>query len=85
MHFMMISTSCHIDLAQPRNVFGGHFVSAFCGVVVQKIIPSQALFVACALAVALAIVGMNLTKTVHPPGGATALIAVLPSKAIQGR
>lgn len=30
-----------------------------------------------ALAVALAIVGMQTPKTLHPPGGATALIAVI--------
>jgi CBS-domain-containing membrane protein len=33
--------------------------------------------VAAALAVSLAIAVMHLTKTLHPPGGATALIAVL--------
>lgn len=32
---------------------------------------------ACALAVSLAIALMYLTRTLHPPGGATALIAVI--------
>jgi CBS-domain-containing membrane protein len=35
---------------------------------------------AAALGVSLAIVAMLLTKTLHPPGGATALIAVIGSK-----
>lgn len=29
------------------------------------------------MAVAIAILGMNLTKTLHPPGGACSLIAVI--------
>jgi len=37
---------------------------------------NQGIF-ACPLAVSLAIVAMQLTGTVHPPGGATALIAVI--------
>ena len=36
----------------------------------------QSIF-ACPLAVSLAIVAMQLTGTVHPPGGATALISVI--------
>jgi CBS-domain-containing membrane protein len=35
------------------------------------------LWVAAAFAVSLAIVAMLATKTLHPPGGATALIAVI--------
>ena len=35
------------------------------------------LWIAAALAVSLAIVAMLATKTLHPPGGATALIAVI--------
>ena len=32
--------------------------------------------IACALAISIAIVVMQLTETLHPPGGATALLAV---------
>jgi CBS-domain-containing membrane protein len=35
------------------------------------------LWLAASVAVATAIVAMQLTKTAHPPGGATALIAVI--------
>jgi CBS domain-containing membrane protein len=58
-------------LAQPRNLIGGHLVSALIGVTVQKFIPAEPWFQA-ALAVALSVVGMQITKTLHPPGGATA-------------
>jgi len=40
------------------------------------------LWIAAALSVSLAIVVMLITKTLHPPGGATALIAVIGGKKI---
>lgn len=68
-------------LAQPRNLVGGHLVSAIIGVTVQKCIP-DILWISAPLAVSLSIVFMQITKTLHPPGGATALIAVTGSSAI---
>lgn len=62
-------------LAQPRNLIGGHVLSAIVGVTVQKFVPGEP-WLACALAVSISIVVMQITKTLHPPGGATALIAV---------
>ncbi len=63
-------------LAQPRNVLGGHVLSALIGVLVWQI-AGDVLWFASALAVASAIVTMHATRTLHPPGGATALIAVI--------
>ncbi len=68
-------------LAQPRNLIGGHVISAIVGVTFAKIFP-DIIWLASALAVAGAIVLMQITKTLHPPGGATALIAVTGSPAI---
>ncbi|WP_460610563.1 HPP family protein [Hymenobacter terrigena] len=65
-------------LAQPRNLLGGHVLSACIGVTMQRWLPQEA-WLAGALAVSLAIVAMQITKTLHPPGGATALIAVIGS------
>ncbi len=65
-------------LAQPRNLVGGHILSALVGVFCYQLFPSQ-LWLAGALAVAGAIALMHLTRTLHPPGGATALIAVIGS------
>jgi CBS domain-containing membrane protein len=65
-------------LAQPRNLIGGHVISAFIGVLMYKLIPGN-LWLSSALSVSLSIVAMQITKTLHPPGGATALIANLPS------
>lgn len=69
-------------LAQPRNLIGGHLISAIIGVTVQKLIPNEVWF-ASAVAVALSIVMMQITKTLHPPGGATALIANIGSEKIK--
>ena len=63
-------------LAQPRNLVGGHFLSALVGVAAFKIFQGQPVLAA-ATAVATAIAVMLATKTLHPPGGATALIAVI--------
>jgi CBS domain-containing membrane protein len=69
-------------LAQPRNLIGGHVVSAIVGVTIQKLLP-DVLWLAAPLAVSLSIVLMQATKTLHPPGGATALIAVTASPQIK--
>jgi CBS domain-containing membrane protein len=61
-------------LAQPRNLIGGHVICALTGVTIYKFVPGEVWFTA-ALSVSLAIVLMQITKTLHPPGGATALIA----------
>lgn len=61
-------------LAQPRNLVGGHLVSA--GVAVAVVACGGTGSTAIALAVGLATLLMYLTRTVHPPGGATALIGV---------
>ena len=68
-------------LAQPRNFVGGHVVSAIIGVTCYKLFPSQ-VWLASSLAVATAIALMHATKTLHPPGGATSLIAVIGSSKI---
>ncbi len=70
-------------LAQPRNLVGGHLVSAIIGVTVQKLLP-DVIWIAAPLAVSLSIVLMQVTKTLHPPGGATALIAVTGGSAVTG-
>lgn len=62
-------------LAQPRNLVGGHILSALVGVACYQAL-GNTIWIASALAVSLAIVVMLATGTLHPPGGATALIAV---------
>lgn len=61
-------------LTQPRNLVGGHVLSAIVAVIVVATIGSNPFSIA--LAVGISILVMNLTHTTHPPGGATALIGV---------
>jgi len=64
-------------LAQPRNVLFGNLLSALCGVLVWKLLGDS--WIAAAVAVSTSILLMQMTHTLHPPGGATALIAVIGS------
>ncbi len=68
-------------LAQPRNLLGGHIFSAVIGVASYNILGDH-IWLAAGVAVATAIAFMHATKTLHPPGGATALIAVIGSQKI---
>ncbi|KJZ80141.1 hypothetical protein HIM_00855 [Hirsutella minnesotensis 3608] len=69
-------------LAQPRNAFISQTIAAITGVAIGKLFQLSSHFhdirwiggaLSCACATAL----MGLTKTVHPPAGATALLAVI--------
>jgi len=71
---VLVFGAANSPLAQPRNLIFGHFFSAIIGVSCYKLIPDIA-WLSSALSVSLAIVIMQITKTMHPPGGATALIA----------
>lgn len=62
--------------AQPRNLLGGHLISALVGVSTYQLLSSHPLLGG-ALAVATSIALMQVTRTFHPPGGGTALIAVI--------
>jgi len=64
------------EFSQPRNFIGGHIISALIGVSVQKYLALDIALLG-ALAVSFSIVAMHFTRTLHPPGGATALIAVI--------
>ncbi len=75
---VLIYAAPRAELSQPRNVVGGHIISALVGVSVYQFLPFD-LSLLSAIAVSFAIMAMQLTKTVHPPGGATALISVIGS------
>jgi len=63
-------------LAQPRNLIGGHIIAGLIGVAAYQLL-GRVNWLAAALAVSFAIAVMLATKTLHPPAGATALIAVV--------
>lgn len=79
---VLVYGAVNSPLAQPRNLIGGHVLSALVGVTAYKFLP-DVLWLSASIAVGSSIVVMQITKTMHPPGGATALIAVLPATKIQ--
>ena len=70
----------HGPLSQPWPLLGGHLVSAVIGVFCARHIPWVP--VAAALAVALSIAAMLRLRCLHPPGGATAMTAVIGGPAV---
>lgn len=70
----------HGPLSQPWALVGGHMVSAFIGVSCATLVPDT--IIAAALSVGLAIGAMHLLRCIHPPGGATALAAVVSGPAV---
>lgn len=71
---VLLYAACHAPMSQPRNVIGGHLVSATTSVAVYQSFGIH--WWSIALGVTLAILFMSLTHTLHPPGGATAFIGV---------
>lgn len=69
-------------LARARNVLGGHVLSALTGVICAMSLGDMP-WLASGLAVGTAILLMSATGTLHPPGGATALIAVTGGESIR--
>lgn len=67
-------------LAQPWPIIGGNTISAAAGIAMAKLVHDPA--IAAGLAVGLAIAVMSLTRTLHPPGGAAALTAVIGGPAV---
>jgi CBS-domain-containing membrane protein len=78
---VLIYGAVRSPLAQPRNLVGGHIISAIVGVMCWKLLHIYPVL-AEGMAVATAIALMLATRTLHPPGGATALIAVIGSAEI---
>lgn len=65
----------HGPLSQPWPVVGGHLISAVLGVACAKLILITPLAAGCAVGASIA--AMHFLKCLHPPGGATALTAVI--------
>ncbi|HEY9198210.1 MAG TPA: HPP family protein [Gammaproteobacteria bacterium] len=65
----------HGPLSQPWPVLGGHLLSGAIGITCAQFIPDT--LIAGPVAVALAIAAMHYLRCIHPPGGATALTAVI--------
>jgi CBS-domain-containing membrane protein len=72
----------HGQLSQPWPAIGGHLISSAIGISVSMLVANQ--FLAAALAVSVAIIAMHYLHCIHPPGGATALLAVIGGPDVHG-
>ena len=70
----------HGRLSQPWPLIGGHIVSAIVGVSCAKFVPD--VLYAAPMAVGIAVGLMYYLNCIHPPGGATALTAVVGGTAV---
>ena len=79
---VLLFAAPHSPFSQPWNVLGGHAFSAIIGVACWQFIPDY--IIAASASVGLATGVMYLTRCIHPPGGATALAAVIGSEKLHG-
>ena len=81
---VLLFSASNSPLAQPRSTLFGGLLSAIIGVLTYKVFYMEDfIWLSPALSVALAILVMQYTKTLHPPGGAIALIANIGSDEIK--
>ncbi|RPB05579.1 hypothetical protein L873DRAFT_1662403 [Choiromyces venosus 120613-1] len=79
---ILLYSAVDSPLAQPRNAFFGQILSATIGVAITKVFLlnhhfESLVWLVGALACASSSLIMGITKTVHPPAGATALLAAV--------
>ena len=64
--------------AQPKNIFFGHLLTAFIGIVVLKFIPLP-IYITIPLATGLGVCFMILLNVTHPPAGGNPIIVIIGS------
>jgi len=72
---VLVFGACESPFAQPRNVVLSYILCPIVGTIVALLVPVT--WVAAGLAVAAAVLVMRVTHSMHPPGGALALLPVL--------
>lgn len=72
---MLIFGIPHSPVSQPWPIVGGHVVSAIIGMTAYYLIPNP--IIASSAAIGVAMLAMHFTGCMHPPGGATAVTAVI--------
>ncbi len=75
---VLLFAAPHVPFSQPWNVLGGHAVSALVGVACWQWIPDPTLAASASVGIAIGL--MYALRCIHPPGGATALAAVIGSE-----
>ena len=62
--------------AQPKNIFFGHLLTAFIGIIVLKSIPLP-IFITIPIATGLGVCFMILLNVTHPPAGGNPIIVII--------
>ncbi len=78
---MLLFGMPHSPASQPWNLVGGNLVSAFVGVTCGLLLSNEIL--AASVAIPLAMVSMYKLRCMHPPGGATAVTAIIGGSSVQ--
>jgi len=77
---VLLFSTPHSPLSQPWPLVGGHVLAATVGVACASILGTGLL--SAGLAVGVAVLVMQWTRSTHPPAGATALAAVIGGDAV---
>ena len=64
--------------AQPKNIFFGHLLTAFIGIIVLKFIPLP-IYITIPIATGLGVCFMILLNVTHPPAGGNPIIVIIGS------
>ena len=67
-------------MAEPKNIFLGHTLSALSGVVIYALMGASA--ISLGIAVGLSVFVMASFNAIHPPAGANPIIAILGGKSL---
>ena len=62
--------------AQPKNIFFGHFLTAFIGIIVLKFVPLP-IYIKIPIATGLGVCFMILLNVTHPPAGGNPIIVII--------
>ncbi len=72
---MLVFGIPHSPVSKPWPLVGGHIISAFIGISAYYMIANP--IIASSVAIGAAMLAMHKTNSMHPPGGATAVTAVI--------
>ena len=78
--YSLVLQADYSPLAEPKNIFLGHTLSALSGVVIFTLMGSS--FISLGIAVGLAVFVMATFDSIHPPAGANPIIAVMGAKGL---
>jgi CBS-domain-containing membrane protein len=71
---LLIFGAHNVPFSQPRNIIGGHLLATFSSVAIWDIFGRS--FLTIGITLAIVIILMVVTNTIHPPAAASAVVAI---------